>query len=183
MDNRRKEQFRKRFEKYYPKLCRIASGYIPDDDDCEDVVQDLFVNVWNKGKDKLPEEEFAAYLNMSVRNNCLTFLRRQRYFDTVSVDDKPTALADVSTEEDKTADYRQMLDGLLEQLPPKCREVFMMSKLLKMRYKDIAAELGISEKTVENHMGKAIKILRSFVAEHPILMIIITLSNFIAAKL
>ena len=54
-------------------------------------------------------------------------------------------------------------------MPPKCREVFRMSKLQRMKYKEIASRLNISEKTVENHIGKAIKIIRAYIAANPII--------------
>ena len=110
MSENRKEQFKLRFEKYYPMLCKIANGYIADQDDCEDIVQTLFINVWDKQKDALPEEEMLAYIKMS--------------------------------------------------------------KLQKMKYKEIAERLNISEKTVENHIGKAIKIIRAYIAANPIIRIV-----------
>ena len=68
-----------------------------------------------------------------------------------------------------TIDYRQMLENVLQEMPPKCREVFRMSKLQRMKYKEIASRLNISEKTVENHIGKAIKIIRAYIAANPII--------------
>ena len=68
-----------------------------------------------------------------------------------------------------TTDYKQ----LLQEMPPKCREVFTMSKLQKMKYKEIAAHLNISEKTVENHIGKAIKIIRAYIAANPVVTTVI----------
>lgn len=68
-----------------------------------------------------------------------------------------------------------MLDTILQEMPPKCREVFTMSKLQKLKYKEIALHLNISEKTVESHMGKAIKIIRTYMAQHPTIMAVLTL--------
>ena len=55
------------------KLCRIAYGYVSDQDDAEDIVQELFISVWNKRLDDMPEKEFAAYMTTSVRNSCVSF--------------------------------------------------------------------------------------------------------------
>ena len=60
MSENRKEQFKLRFEKYYPMLCKIANGYIADQDDCEDIVQTLFINVWDKQKDALTRRRNAC---------------------------------------------------------------------------------------------------------------------------
>lgn len=182
MVDERKEKFKIRFEKYYSMLCRIAYGYVSNADDCEDIVQELFVNVWNKEKDLLSEEEFLAYIKISVRNNCLTFLRQGRTFDKVSASEESAALATITDEEEPTRDLNELLEHLLERMSPKCREIFMMSKLQKMKYKEIAAKLDISEKTVESQMGKAIKILRSFVSNRATILLYL-IANFITYKL
>ncbi len=183
METTRKIQFRETFQKYYPVLCQIARGYISDADDCEDVVQDLFVAVWNRGKDDLPEAELAAYLKTAVRNNCITLLRQRQRMETVSIADSPIALADSPADNEGETDYQAMLDSILAAMPPKCRDVFMMSKLQKMKYKEIAEALDISEKTVENHIGKAFKIIRMYAAEHPVLFLLFTLSHLLTASI
>ncbi|MBM6991760.1 MAG: RNA polymerase sigma-70 factor [Prevotella sp.] len=177
METTRKIQFKQVFEKYYPVLCQIAHGYISDPDDCEDVVQELFVSVWNRGKDTLPENELAAYLKTAVRNNCISLLRQRQRMETVSMDDKPLVLADSPADDGPAADYEVLLETILAAMPPKCRDVFMMSKFQKMKYKEIAEALHISEKTVENHIGKAFKIIRSYAAQHPVMLLIIALSH------
>ena len=175
MSENRKEQFRLRFQKYYPMLCTIAHGYIADRDDCEDIVQTLFISVWDKQKDCLPEEEMLAYMKVAIRNNCLTFLNNNKTYEKISHDDNTLKLAAEDSENNPTTDYKQLLEKVLEEMPPKCREVFTMSKLQKMKYKEIATHLDISEKTVENHIGKAIKIIRAYIAANPIVTTVILL--------
>ncbi|EFL45265.1 RNA polymerase sigma-70 factor [Prevotella disiens FB035-09AN] len=175
MSENRKEQFKERFERYYPMLCKIAHGYIADIDDCEDIVQELFVSVWDKQKDSLPEGELLPYMKVAVRNNCLSFLNNQRTYEKVSTDDRTLELAADNSETTASKDYTQMLDTILQEMPPKCREVFTMSKLQKLKYKEIALHLNISEKTVESHMGKAIKIIRTYMAQHPTIMAVLIL--------
>ena len=58
----RKDLFKHRFQKHYPRLCSIAYGYVLDRDESEDIVQEVFIHIWDKGKDDLPEQEFLAYL-------------------------------------------------------------------------------------------------------------------------
>lgn len=62
-----KEIFKTRFQKHYPRLCNIAYGYVSDKEDSEDIVQELFVYVWNKGLDSMAEPEFAAYMTTAVK--------------------------------------------------------------------------------------------------------------------
>lgn len=179
MKTDRKKRFQTRFERYYPMLCRIAAGYLADSDDCEDVVQELFISIWNHGKDDLEEDAFVAYLKTATRNNCITFLRRHRRLDTVSAHTEASLQLSDTTESEQPTDYATLLDTLLALLPPKCRDVFMMSKIQKMKYKEIAAALDISEKTVENHIGKAIHIIRAYATSHPTLLWLATCSQLI----
>jgi RNA polymerase sigma-70 factor (ECF subfamily) len=68
-------------------------------------------------------------------------------------------------EKGKDLEYRVLLGKAIDSLPPKCREVFLLSRISDMSYKEIAAALGISQKTVENQLGKALKILRAFLKD------------------
>ncbi len=183
METNRKVRFKQYFQQYYPVLCRIAHGYVADADDCEDIVQELFVSVWNRGKDEMPEEQLAAYLTSAVRNNCISFLRDRQRMETVSIDDRLAMPVDSSAEETAAADYGSMLEKVLAAMPPKCRDVFMMSKMQKMKYKEIAAALDISEKTVENHIGKAFKMIRLYAATHPMETLLIILSHLMTISL
>ena len=75
MDKERKERFKARFLAHYPRLCRIAYGYVSDSDDAEDIVQELFIHVWDKDKDSLTDSEFAAYMTVAIKHRCINFLR------------------------------------------------------------------------------------------------------------
>lgn len=183
MEKERIELFKTRFNKYYPMLCDIAYGYIADKDDCEDIVQELFVGVWKRSKDELPEEEFLSYVTASVRNNCISILRKRKNVKILSMEDSPTEFANLENEDEKDDSYSEMLYEMLSKLPPKCKDVFMMSRFKNMKYREIAKELNISEKTVENHMGKAIKLLRSYCVSLPALIILIFVSSYILKNL
>lgn len=179
MDLIRTNKFKRRFKEYYQTLCNIAYGYIPDRDECEDIVQETFISVWNKEKDLLPEKEFLSYMVIAVKNNCISIIRKQR-FDTVSLDDSENStithhITDNSTHPSDDTDPEDKLQQILSILPPKCKEVFLMSKLHGMKYREIAEELNISEKTVENQMGKALKTLREYIAGNPFLILVFIL--------
>ena len=77
-------------------------------------------------------------------------------YEKVSDSENALRLIADDSENIPTTDYKLLLENVLKEMPPKCREVFKMSKLQKMKYKEIAERLNISEKTVENHIGKAI---------------------------
>lgn len=175
MTTDRKEIFKLRFKEHYPRLCNIAYGYVADMDDSEDIVQDLFVTVWNNGKDSLPEKEFAAYITTAVKNCCVSFLRK-KCKSTISIDDTPASGADIPDDEAFDSEAKspeELLNEALDVLPPKCRDIFLLSRREGLKYREIASTLGLSEKTVENQMTKAIKLLREFAAVHSFAMAVI----------
>lgn len=108
MTTDRKEIFKLRFKEHYPRLCNIAYGYVADMDDSEDIVQDLFVTVWNNGKDSLPEKEFAAYITTAVKNCCVSFLRK-KCKSTISIDDTPASGADIPDDEALDSEAKEPL--------------------------------------------------------------------------
>lgn len=172
MKNDRKALFETRFKKYYPRLCHIAWGYVSETETSEDIVQESFISVWNNEKDALPESDFYVYMISCVRNRCISHLRKEKRSSNLSIDRLPLSdheahLAD--DEEEKTHKHPEdHLNEILQILPERCREIFIMSKLQTMKYKDIARQLEISEKTVENQMGKALKLLRIYAMTHPL---------------
>jgi RNA polymerase sigma-70 factor (ECF subfamily) len=181
----RKQQFKIKFDKLYSPLCNMAYALISDRDECEDIVQETFIAVWDKGKDELPDQEFTAYMASAVKNNCISYLRRRR-LETVPMDEaiiNTEPLYNDEEEMEQNIRKRNVLEEALSTLPDKCREVFLMSKLKGMKYREIAKESGISEKTVENHMSKAIKLLREYAAAHPLLFTIITLITILSIHL
>ena len=124
-----------------------------------------------QGKDDLSEQDFVAYLTTAVKNRCISFLRRKKD-DTVSIDDLPPALHHPSDDLPADGEAPRSPEEViaLATLPPKCKDIFLMAKLKGMKYREIAGELGISEKTVDNQMTKAVKLLRAYAAENPFLM-------------
>lgn len=180
MDNSRKEKFRSRFNEHYSRLCAIAYSYVSDTDDSEDIVQELFINIWDKGKDSLSDSDFAAYITTAVKNSCISFLRKKCSY-TISMDDNPAIGAeaagtldyDTSDDERERKSPEELLNEVLDILPPKCKEIFLLSKLKGLKYKEIAEKLSLSEKTVENQMGKALKLLREYAAKNSIIISII----------
>ncbi len=156
-----KDRFKERFDTYYPMLCRIAFGYIPNPNECEDIVQECFIAVWNNGKHDLEEKEFLAYMLRAVKNNCISYLRKQKS-TMVSLDDSliHTIHTEIMDEETDDESPDKKLDRIIAVLPAKCKEIFLLSKLQGLKYQEIATKLNISIKTVENQMGKAMRLIR-----------------------
>ena len=166
--------FREDFHQYYSTLCQYAFTILKDSDLSEDVVQEVFLRVWEKKQDLVGTKELRFYLFTAVRNNCLTALEKNKKHNITTLSDHEVADEEKELLPPDTTGktYEQLLAEALNQLPPKCREVFLLSRMSKLTYQQIGDTLGISVKTVENQMGKALKILRIFVKGLPVIIII-----------
>ena len=144
------------FLQYYRPLCLYATHYLHDIDEAEDVVQDCFVKLISRS---IMPDNIKTFLYTSVRNACIDRLRRQSPIDTeISPSDLSGAISDNQAQE---SSFREAeLWTAIEQLPERCREIFLMSKRDGMTYREIAEELNLSEKTVEHQISKALKTLR-----------------------
>lgn len=152
------------FRAHYTDLCRYAYKYLRDKQQSEDVVQDCFIRFWEIKKEMSGEKHAVYYLTTSVKNKCITVLRNKIH--VVSVESFPSLEADNDADPKENINAHELIKQALDLLPPKCGLVFKMSRIEKMTYKEIAAQLEISVKTVENQMGKAISILRQFASRH-----------------
>lgn len=157
------DSFKYFFDKYYNDLCNFVNIYLHDRSLSEEIVQDIFVYIWgNKEKLKI-STSVKAYLYSASKLKSLNYLRDSKNqkriidhlgkisaHDTVELND---SFAD-------TDEFRNLLDAAIGQLPDKCREIFLLSKKEELSNKEIADQLGISVKTVENQMTIALKKLR-----------------------
>jgi RNA polymerase sigma-70 factor (ECF subfamily) len=168
-----KQLFEQLFKDHYVHLCNFASQYVQDMDSARDITQKVFINLWEKRESIDPQKKLLSYLFTSVRNRCLNHLRdqkkyRSRILDLEIVEDE---LAFEDNEAD-ILDLQIQIADALRELPERCRQVFEMSRFKKMKYKDIAEELSISEKTVEAHMSKALKMLRENLKDYVYFLIV-----------
>lgn len=164
MQQATEQDFKILFDREYNNLCRYAWSYMQDEHMAEDIVQETFIKIWEQKPGLINSGHIKYYLVNAVRNNCISEIRKQQRRKVVFTDTTPepepepffhpTAHAEKQTEEMKK------LANALNQLPPKCKEVFLLIKLHGMSYKQAAETLDISVKTIENQMGKAIKIFK-----------------------
>lgn len=154
-----KAEFERYYRQMYMPLGMYALRLCGSVDEAEDIVQEAFVRAWEQIDNGREPESFKAYIYRIVRNTALT--RTDKVF--VSIDDMGEAVADedIDTSERDAALWRQ-----IDRLPERCRQVFLMSKRDGMRYADIAEELGISQRTVENLVAKAFSRLREAIEAH-----------------
>ena len=154
------------FNKYYSRLYYFILEFISFDDIAENIVQDTFFTLWNKRHELKDDSNLNAYLFTVAKNNCLNRLRDQRYrqklFTTNSLDQNELEMnMEVLNILDSSAytfeEIELIIERTLEELPPQCKKVFILSRFEEKKNKEIAEELNISVKVVEKHISKGLK--------------------------
>jgi len=171
-------KFEQLFNEYYSELCRFAISFVKDNDSAEDIVQQVFINLWNKRNEIDNDKPIKAYLLSSIKNRCINYLRdnkkyRSYYLDVEAELEIPVNEKDLISEEY----FNEKVQTAIDKLPEKCREIFMLCRFEEMKYKEIAKKLNISQKTVEAQMSKALKIMREELKEFFVLFLLIWFGN------
>jgi RNA polymerase sigma-70 factor, ECF subfamily len=168
-----RDAFKSLFDTYYASLCHYASHFLNDDVLSEEVVQELFVKLWEKRKTLDVDTSVRNYLFRSVRNLCLNQIQHDKVIKLHA-----HRLKEALTTEDPAADYLitpemiLQLEEAIEALPEKRREIFRLSREVGLKYREIAEKLQISVKTVEAQMGLALKELRSKITRFLLFLLI-----------
>ncbi len=173
------EAFRFFFEKYYDDMCNVVNMYLHDPVMAEEIVQDIFVLFWESRKKIAIQSSVKFYLFRMSRNKSLNHIRNQKC--RLRIHEKLLKESETSYEMPENVVHTGFLNHEILQavnsLPEKCREIYIMGKEDNLPYKEIARQMGISVKTVENQMGKAMKRLREHLQPYynEILMVLILL--------
>lgn len=153
------------FRAYHPRLCSFALRYVNDPHIAQDVVQDLFLNLWQKRRRLEVRTSLRAYLFAALRNRLLnksaSLKVEQKWFQQGELEG--LAIADAAPLSDTllaTGDTTTIVRAAVDSLPPGCRAVVRLRFEEDMSYAEIADALGIAPKTVENHLARARKLLR-----------------------
>jgi RNA polymerase sigma-70 factor, ECF subfamily len=162
------------FRIYYQPLCRYAYSFLQDKEEAEEVVQATFIALWEKRSSIDIQTSFKAYLYRMVRNSCLNVIKHEKIKQQHVAHE--LAVMEVSYESVSQKVYASELElkiaEAIKTLPEQCRYVFQLSRFEELKYQEIAEQLQISVKTVENHMGKALRVMREQLKEYlPILLI------------
>lgn len=161
------QAFETLFRAYYEPLCRLAFGFVKDQDTSEEIVQDFFFNYWKNREEINIKISVKAYLYYAVKNASLKHLGRQdvrrRYAERVLNESVETQQVLV-TDEIGAREMQKEIDEALATLPERCRVIFKMSRYEGLKYQEIAEELSVSVKTVEADMTRTLKLLRERLA-------------------
>ncbi|TAJ11797.1 RNA polymerase sigma-70 factor [Marinilabiliaceae bacterium JC017] len=167
--NDEEKYFRYVFDSSYDKLFFFAKEFVQDDDTANSVAQGAFIKLWEKRKELRVDSNLLAWLFTVTKNDCLKLLRKRRKESLV--DDSIINFADENivglkaleqfdTSELVLKEIHQIVEQTLQQLPPRCREIFQLSRFKELKNREIAQQLNISEKAVEAQMTKALKVLK-----------------------
>lgn len=160
------ETFKETYNEYFEIICRFLNYYTHDYSVIEEVVQDIFVDLWDSYEGK-NIQYIKTFLYNSARNRMLNYLRDKE--NHVVLLEK---WARIELEKSEAVDcvdrdlFCQLLQAAVESLPEKCKEIFILSREEQLSYKEIAQIKGISVKTVENQMGIALKKIREYMISH-----------------
>lgn len=157
------------FNRHYPLLLSDIYSYVADEDTCKDLAQDVFVELWRKRDVLDVHTSLRAYLRRAAINRALNYIKTNRR--TVLEDTSEwQGTADTSLQEISNKNKQEHLETALhqaiDQLPEKCRIVFSLSRFEHLSHREIADKLGISVKTIENQITKAMRILRAAMQEY-----------------
>lgn len=163
------------FRTFYQPLCAYAYSFLKDRDEAEEIVQSSFITVWEKRNEIQIQTSFKSYLYRIVRNACLNALKHEKVRD----EHARHAMSTGGTRHEAVmqsvvgAELEREIHTAMTALPEQCRLVFQLSRFEELKYQEIANQLNISVKTVENHMGKALKIMRTQLKDYLPLFLII----------
>ncbi|QNF34795.1 RNA polymerase sigma-70 factor [Adhaeribacter swui] len=172
--------FEQVFKTHFKALHAYAFTIVKDQETAEEIVQALFLRLWEKKETLDLQTNLKAYLYRSVYNDSLNYLKHQK----VKLKYQNHQVYQMKNESDNAANRVQLselenqLQRALTELPEQCRTIFQLSRFEELKYQEIADHLNLSIKTVENQMGKALKLLRLKLVDF-LPLILMLLSNHI----
>jgi len=175
--NSKEIDFEVSFKAYYAALCQYAYSFILDQVASEDLVQEVFLKIWDKSPSI--KSSLSSYLYRAVKNACIDHMKmklKQSIVPIEEIEDQIEIEFELNREEDMTQ-IKEKVEKAIHSLPPKCQEIFLMRRNMQMSYNEIAVSLDISKKTIENHMNMAIKKLRSQLCKSDLLIYFLFIAN------
>jgi len=156
------KSYQKLFYQFYADLCRFCNRYVRNEEIAEEIVQDVFIYVWEKREVINISVSIKSYLYTAVRNKSINYIKLQLPKDQAKEDIANFEIAGSTDVESELtfAELSVKVQDAIETLPKKCKAIFLLSREDDYTYKEIATHLGISIKTVENQMVIALRKLR-----------------------
>jgi len=157
------DSFEALFHHYYKGLCGYSESLVGMKEVAEEVVQDLFYNIWKNRETLRIRQSLQSYLFRAAYNNSMMYLRKMRreHFMEDLSQPEPSVDAPDPLQLIQLDEVSKLITKTLDGLPDRTRQIFWMNRQEGLKYREIALKLSISEKTVEANMGKALKALRN----------------------
>lgn len=168
------------FRKYYSYLCNVIYRMLPDSSLAEDLAQDVFFDFWKKREGLRIQTSPRAYLKRAAVNKTLNYIRdrKMRFSDDEELPRMATT-EDNSQQILENSELKDQIQESIDLLPERCRLIFVLSRFEEMTYQEIADQLDISIKTVENQISKALRFLREnlgqYVGKGPLILFLVQL--------
>lgn len=180
-----KNSFRDIFLDYYQQLCHLSQHYLEDDDEAKGVVQEAFVKLWEVRHELNADSNLRNFLFTLVKNNCLNVLKRRQILlkhhekiRWMEMHYQYESLARMGDDYMEFNELKEKIDLAIRNLPEHCRVVFEMSRFEDLKNREIAEKLGVTQKTVEAHLTKALKLLRNDLKDYlPIIVAVTKMLN------
>ncbi|WP_299577101.1 RNA polymerase sigma-70 factor [uncultured Sunxiuqinia sp.] len=154
--------YRYLFDHHFADLCNFLLIYLHDKNLAEELALDIFAYVWEKREDIEIKSSFRNYLFTAAKNQAVSYFRKQQknFFTDLGLE-APDAVDPISAEYIlENEELQQMINNAIDSLPKQSKRIYQMAWEQNLSYKEIADELGLSVKTVENHVGIALRKLR-----------------------
>mgnify|MGYP001044215573 FL=1 len=173
--------FSELYVRYKNKLYYFVFHLLKSKEETNDIVQEIFIRIWESRSFINPDLSFSSFLYTMARNRILN------YFRDIDIDEKvKEILATQKAKEEEAIDsqiiyteYQEILRNAISRLPPQRQKIFNMSRIENMSHKEIAAQLGISVNTVQEHISEALKFIKTYFSKHADMSLNLLLAAFI----
>ncbi len=172
------EAFTSCFQQYAEQLYLYAAGFVGDQEDARDIVQDIFIYVWENREKLTFSEHFSSYLFRAVKHACVDYKLHEKVKERYK-NEKNTASECIDEYEDDFDEQYSRLRQIIDTLPPKCKEVFILGCVEELSYKEIAERLDLSINTVKTQMKIAYKKIKSDFGSGNVLLLSILFESYL----
>lgn len=176
-----RNSFKSIFQEYYQPLCHLSIQYLEDEDEAKGIVQEAFVKLWEIRQNLDADSNIRNFLFTLVKNSCLNLIKHRqillRHHEKIRRLEMHYQYESLTRMGDNYLEFNELkekIDIAIRKLPEHCRVVFEMSRFDELKNREIAEKLGVTQKTVEAHLTKALKILRNDLKDYLPLIAAIT---------
>ncbi len=172
------ESFKRFYNEHYDPIMRYCTSIVKDETEASDIVQQTFIVLWQKRNELSVHTSIKSYLYKMIYNHSLQFLEQSKRRKLQAKDTRYLQGDEYFADRSSERELQNLIAKAINKLPEQCRRIFQLSRDENLKYREISVQLNISEKTVENQMGKALKLLKEALKEYlPILLLLISLHH------